>query len=1118
MDSQADTYIEECFEQKCLGYKDINQWRADKDCFSSHTDITSFDFQHYSMHDKTHSIAILRNIEMVLGKERVRALNASDLWLLLEVAYCHDIGMSVTYEKLREIWESEDFQEFIKGAMDSNLPDRKKSARFYEKLNNMVHDRKALENASNEYETDDEDSELNMEFDDILDRKSWAVVCERYIMMLYTEYIRKKHPENSRAFMLLYGENERYIPQRMYGIVASVAMLHGEDFETIFEMVSYDENGFGAERMHPQFAAAMLRLGDLLDMDSNRFNIRMMKHLGLMPIESMLHLKKHKAMTHLSYSESMIQAEARSEEFDVCKTAQQWFDWLDEEVKNLICHWNQIAPSELSGCRMNRCELKVFYKNQKFDSRKQTKFVADSERVYKMLIGDNIYKSRLDFIREYLQNAFDASKMSLWLDIKKDKTLWNKYTPENITPYDIPKSWFEQYPIEIDACIDWDRQELVLSIQDHGVGMEGECVKALSHIAGDSWQRREAYAKEMSLMPSWLKPTAGFGIGIQSAFMTTDSVEFRTRTEHEQTGRKICIEGVRKGGRVSEYGDMDTDVEKGTKVVVRIGILGFLKEAMQNKSVYLDRVSGNVYDRNELPGIVSGILTNYIRRIADYALLPISVRYDGETKQMLGMKWRQSSEGEKVTLGEEVKLSDDTGREWAIRYSVTENEAFLWISEKKLMVIYNDISLIKREEDSCYYKGILISEESRASSADCVMQILYHAENVSEYLMINRDKFRQNCSGMFEKDIMIYKYLYIKLLANNIKEFKTCSVSRAMALEALTYYGIGRIGLDNTVSEVLMDSISNEVAVIKIDLAELVEIRDQLAQMTGQGIVEALYDAFLEKNLFKYMTMGIREFVETLKGNDYLLYEAKKQPSPVRISPALLVKELLNGTAESDVPDNPEYIYDSIRKGAYIISEKEVCRILDEQGTERSYINIKKGSQYIMRIACVGKSRQGGETELPRYGDRIKEFVRVGLKDVIMNHTDRVFPLALCVGSISKEDAEYKLWVEKVYPGTTVFSLDKNSIVNRTADEEINAKYLIFPVNQWIWATIDREIERNGAMSKKKYDEIVRKEEELKLLIEWTYCYQDKGMIKLKRPEIWKQYLKILDLLYNEYF
>ena len=113
------SYIEQRFEllakQKENGQHLVTKWRNDKNVYTSYTATTVFDFQHFSKHDESHSIRILQNIELLLGRSRVERLGAGDLWLLLQTAYFHDIGMSLTYEDMEELWEKDSkFHIFLK--------------------------------------------------------------------------------------------------------------------------------------------------------------------------------------------------------------------------------------------------------------------------------------------------------------------------------------------------------------------------------------------------------------------------------------------------------------------------------------------------------------------------------------------------------------------------------------------------------------------------------------------------------------------------------------------------------------------------------------------------------------------------------------------------------------------------------------------------------------------------------------------------------------------------------------------------------------------------------------------------------------------------------------------
>lgn len=1145
MDSQADTYIEECFEKKCSAYKDfrevLNQWRKDKDTFSECTSITNFDFQHYSMHDKTHSIAILQNIEMILGRKRVEALNASNLWLLLETSYCHDIGMSVTYKKLCSIWESDEFQKFIIDSLDSEMADNRKAGLFYEKLNALVHNKTQLTAASQVYDID----EFDDEFDELFSKKSWPVIGERYIMMLYTEYIRKLHPELSMNRILRYGSNdsaknhtdkgdedediindEKKIPSRMYRTAALAAFLHGEDFDQIFKKVAAEENGFKGERMHPRFAAAMLRLGDLLDMDNNRFNIRMLNHMGLVPTESMLHLKKHKAITHLSYSKGIIEAEARSDEFEVCKTAQQWFHWLNEEVKNLICWWNKIVPPKLQGCRLNCCDLKIYYKDELFDASRQTKFVADSARVYKMLIGNNIYESRLDFIREYLQNAMDASKMQLWLNLKAEKEFQDNYSWETITPFDLKPEKYEAYRLEVEARVDWDAQKVVISFQDHGIGMEKDCVSALSHIASDSWKKRETYAKEIPNMPMWLRPTGGFGIGIQSAFMITDCVEFITKTEQESCGRKICMENSRKGGKVSEYACREA--ENGTKVLIKIPLMSFIKATMEKDAPYLKEAAWDIFDRREISKMIIFILHNYIERIADYSLFPITIYGDEEKEpKTVGMKWLlYDAEDDKknkkpVQLEKQIKISGTPKNQWQFQYTARKNKFFLWDPKNYAIVIYVSDNG-QPQKNSCYYKGILINGEEFETSGNYAVKINYFDYGVSKYLTINRDNFHQRCKRKFQKDVTKYKDLYAQILAADIAhtadiapnidhaaDMKDCEITKQIGLISLVNNSIGVFDMNANTYEQLLAIVSDKISIKRLNLSAITKFL--LGNVENALSETSDYVSIPESILFVQDEIPLGILLENIKKNPYFFYEARKENFYTRISTYHFAQKVLNAKQlpdknciEKSMPQNEDAICQVLaQKESYIITETEICRILQEYSVMNNFIDIKEDNQYLMRIACAKKT--DGKNTSDNKG--IKEFIQKHLAEEL--EKGKAYPIVLKTSKIIEDDLKYHLWIKKIFSNTQVIPLD---------DQRPSAsdRYLILPITQSTWMRILSIIRSSGVISKQEYNELAKQRSELRLLADWTYAYQDNEP-KLKKEQIYEQYEELLDIIYSEY-
>lgn len=106
-------FLEQCFLDRCGdrpdGERIITKWKQDKELYTSKTATTAFDFQHFSLHDETHSISILKYIELFIGKAAVaEKLSVGDLWLLLECAYFHDIGMTLTSAGRRALWRDND--------------------------------------------------------------------------------------------------------------------------------------------------------------------------------------------------------------------------------------------------------------------------------------------------------------------------------------------------------------------------------------------------------------------------------------------------------------------------------------------------------------------------------------------------------------------------------------------------------------------------------------------------------------------------------------------------------------------------------------------------------------------------------------------------------------------------------------------------------------------------------------------------------------------------------------------------------------------------------------------------------------------------------------------------
>ena len=631
--TQADTFIEWCFEQKCFDLSQgsilKNEWRNRKQAYISRLQTTIFDFQHFSRHDDSHSINILNSIELVLGRNRIKLLSASDLWLLLESAYFHDIGMALSDSQIREIWTSEEFHTYLQKTLAANDIDEKKAANYYLQIDNLLNGKGQLSGL---------ESERRLEFS-----KEWPVDFRKNMSILTAAYVRKIHPQRSKTFMeaqsqLAQAQKDAGMPvikSRMNRLVALISELHGLDFVDIRKKVVYQDLGFDTEYLHPQFAAAMLRLGDLLDMDNNRFNIRAMEHFGSLPILSQYYYGKHKAICHFSITSERIEALAISNDDHVCREVSKWFQWLKEEVENLNCDWNDFAPQGLKGCTLRRCKLNVKFGDSGYNTEFQKNFQVDQARLISLMVGSNIYNSKLDCFREYLQNALDASKMRLWLDIVNGKMGHERNKkPRNFTPFDILRQKYEEKAIEIKISVfqEGATPYVCLEITDQGVGMESNCVNGLS-VVGHGWKQRTLYQDEILKMPEWLKPTGGFGIGLQSAFMLTDHITITTRSIKESTGFKIELDTPQKGGSIIKM--QQEQYSPGTTVKLQIaldtlyGLIQDIKQLELNDhkefEVCFDPLDGDAFLKHYNEEYIYAFLKYYLKKQIPNPIFPIKI-------------------------------------------------------------------------------------------------------------------------------------------------------------------------------------------------------------------------------------------------------------------------------------------------------------------------------------------------------------------------------------------------------------------------------------------------------------------------------------------------------------
>lgn len=626
----GDTFIEQNFYKKCqmssLGNDLWSDWLYNKHQYEERTKTTVYEFMNYSRHDTSHSINILKAIERILGKDRVELLGLGDMWLILNAAYAHDIGMATEYSELKELWKDKDFLDYVEKERDSSDEDSARSARNYAFLDAFIKKQKAISSPL-------KDELPNFEWDDY---DTWPLEFRKEITSLMAEYIRPRHGERSEKFFRNRTKTGNILlNDRLNNALGRIVALHMEDRENI-KQLSREADGFGDDDVHPQFIAVLLRVGDLLDLDNNRFDIFTLKHYGKLPHISALHYMKHQAVEHLLIQPDRIEVTARSDDFEVCQISMIWFDSLRNEIINMITRWKEIAPPELTGCRMGIPKLKVLHNNMPFENNHAKKFDFDTKKILDLFTGNNLYDSDLAFIREYVQNAFDALRIQLWKDLdqesKKRKYIRDsKIKKEDLKPIDLTKEAYDAYPVTIyireyrDAKGIVDQSKFVLEIEDVGIGIDENGINSIAHI-GSGWRERTNFTNAIKQMRQWFRPTGGFGIGMQSAFMITDKVEIYTKAEGS-FGYQITVMSKGNPNNILVKRGQN-QVTRGTKVhlVIKLAKISTDEKIIKKYGKKLN--DEDLFDYDNCLENVYSIVKSYIKEMFPNSLFPITVRLD----------------------------------------------------------------------------------------------------------------------------------------------------------------------------------------------------------------------------------------------------------------------------------------------------------------------------------------------------------------------------------------------------------------------------------------------------------------------------------------------------------
>lgn len=592
-------------------------WKLNKKKLSLGLNSVSHNFPHYSLHDKSHSNTIIRNIESFLGEERIKKLTPSDSFLILMASYTHDIGMILLYSIIQKEWSNNDFKEYLINTKEnSNDIDLVKAAKQILDFTNDKEHEKAYD-------------------------LSWALDVKNAVVLLTADFFRRTHHSRSKDYIAVDNNefkqiaNDFYsdqLPHRFLDLLGEIAYAHGISFLQVLDNLDYQANGFQSDKIHPRFIAYLLRLGDLLDVDDNRFDDFSLKQLAKVPVTSLEHKEKHASVKHLLISPDSIEARVDCKSEDVYRTARQWFDWLIDEVELQSKEWALIAPKDLGGLPPVILNGKIQILYQGALPKKELldlKFTISNQRIFEIFEGAAIYDdAEFVFLREIVQNSIDATKLQIWKDISSGiydfilrphlQEIYPNLKVEddfdvlsNIKfPDDIPTEIYLNYPISL--YIDWDTENtdlLKVICEDNGTGISEDNLIRMTRKVGESRKNDKVFQEIKDSLPFWLRPTGAFGIGLQSLFILADTFTIQTKAENE-TPKEIIFRSAKKQNYCS-ITEKVPNIKKGTRLILKIN-----KERFSD--IFKNSFSFDIIDSYDYYTDTKGSI--YLYKMRDYLL------------------------------------------------------------------------------------------------------------------------------------------------------------------------------------------------------------------------------------------------------------------------------------------------------------------------------------------------------------------------------------------------------------------------------------------------------------------------------------------------------------------
>lgn len=370
-------------------------------------------------------------------------------------------------------------------------------------------------------------------------------------MALYTlpetDQIRKEHHKFASRVLDKYFDEKAAILQnrdRIKLAIQSACEAHGMEIQDVYNSNTYQKRDkIDSDKIRYAVLASLLRIGDLMDLDSSRVNEFVLSNFlsGFSGI-SQEHNARHLNVQKYFYDETTLEIEVLAENMEQFRIWSEWLGYMKNEILHINSYLSQYDihfPVPVTAIHGGE--------NANFEVEELRFEIDDSGGIWKLL-SQSIYTDALDFLRELVQNAIDATLFKLYSD--------SRAVMDHISP----RSWNTESACQ-DIFIGYSEKRKELFVLDSGIGMnQSDLKRFLFKVAGSGYSES---GERLFAFPSIAK----FGIGFVSCLIHASDIEIFTKKADEETVHHVSLVA---GNNQAVTENISSDMAAGTTIHLKL--------------------------------------------------------------------------------------------------------------------------------------------------------------------------------------------------------------------------------------------------------------------------------------------------------------------------------------------------------------------------------------------------------------------------------------------------------------------------------------------------------------------------------------------------------------------